>query len=72
MEIPGIEVGLELQLPAYTRATAMPDLSHVCNIHHSPWQQWILELTEPGQGLNPPSSWILVEFFFFFLYCASE
>ena len=28
----------ELQLPAYTTATAMPDLSHVCDLHHSSWQ----------------------------------
>ena len=32
----------ELQLPAYTTATAMPDLSHVCDLHHSSWQCWIL------------------------------
>ena len=24
------------------RATATPDPSHVCNLHHSSWQQWIL------------------------------
>ena len=27
MEVPRLEVELELQLPAYTTATAMPDLS---------------------------------------------
>ena len=43
---------LELQLPAYTTATARPDLSRVCNLHHSSQQQWILN-TEPGQGLKP-------------------
>ena len=28
----------ELQLPAYITATAMPDPSHVCHLHHSSWQ----------------------------------
>ena len=32
----------ELWLPAYTTATAMPDPSHICNLHHSSWQHWIL------------------------------
>ena len=27
---------------AYVIATAIPDLSHVCNLHHSPWQCRIL------------------------------
>ena len=36
----GVESGL--QLPAYTTATATPDLSHVCNICHSSQQCWIL------------------------------
>ena len=42
MEVPGLEVELELQLLAYTTATATPDPSHICNLHHSLWQQWIL------------------------------
>ena len=32
----------ELQLPAYTTAVAMPDPSHVCNLHHSSQQYQIL------------------------------
>ena len=28
-------VKCELQLPAYTTATATPDLSHICDLHHS-------------------------------------
>ena len=49
MEVPWLGVKSELQLPAYTIATAIPDLSH------SLWQH----LT-----LNPLSeaSWILVRF----------
>ena len=31
MEVPGLRVELELQLPAY--ATAMPDPSHVFDLH---------------------------------------
>ena len=34
--------GLELLLPAYARATAMPDPSRVCNLHHSSWHRWTL------------------------------
>ena len=32
----------ELQLLTYVTATATPDLSHVCNLHHSSWPRWIL------------------------------
>ena len=35
MEVPRLGVESELQLPAYTTASAMQDLSHVCKIHHS-------------------------------------
>ena len=31
----------ELQPPAYTTATTPPDLSRVCDLHHSSWQLWI-------------------------------
>ena len=40
----------ELQLPAYTTATAMWDLSLLCNLHHSSRQR---------PGSKPASSWIL-------------
>ena len=39
MEVPRLRVESEL---TYTTATAMPDLSHVCELHHSSWQCWIL------------------------------
>ena len=42
MEIPRLGVNLELQLPAYTTATATQVLSHICELHHSLWQRWIL------------------------------
>ena len=42
MEVLRLGVTLELQLPAYTTATAMLGSSHVCNLYHT-WQQcWIL------------------------------
>ena len=46
MEVPGLGVKSEPQPPAYTRATAMPDPSRVCSLHHSSQQR---------QVLNPPS-----------------
>ena len=42
LEVPRPGVELELQFLAYTTATAMPDPSHVCDLHHSSWQGWIL------------------------------
>ena len=42
MEVPRIGVELELQLLAYTTVIATPDLSHVFNLHHSSWQEGIL------------------------------
>ena len=42
-EVPRLGVKSELQLPAYTTATATPDLSCICELHH----------TYTGQGSNP-------------------
>ena len=42
MEVPRQGVELELQLPAYTTATATQDPSCICNLHHSLWQCWVL------------------------------
>ena len=42
MEGPRLGVEVELQLLAYITATAMPDLSHICNLRHSSWRHWIL------------------------------
>ena len=41
MEVPRLGVELELQLPATASATAMPDPSHVCYLHHSSQQHQI-------------------------------
>ena len=42
MEVPRLGVDSELQLPAYTTATATPDPSRICNAHHSSGQRQIL------------------------------
>ena len=61
MEVPRLEVELELQLLAYTTATATQDLSHVCDLHRSSWQHQILnplsEARDQTRNLMVPS-WI--------------
>ena len=42
MEDPRLGVELELQLPAYTAATATRDLSRICDLHHSSRKHRIL------------------------------
>ena len=44
MELPRLAVESELQLPAYTTATATQDLSHVWDLYHSSQQRQILNL----------------------------
>ena len=43
MEVPRLGVELELLPLAYARATAMPDLSLICDLHYSSWQHQILK-----------------------------
>ena len=56
-----LAVESELQMPAHTTATAtaMWDLSHICNLHHSSWQRWILnpliEVRDRARNLMVPS-----------------
>ena len=38
MEVPGLGVKLDLQLLTYTTATATPDSSCICNLHHGSQQ----------------------------------
>ena len=63
MEVPRLGVESELQLPAYTTATATPDRRHICDLCHSLWQCRILNplsktrdgtliLTDASQVLN--------------------
>ena len=42
MEVPWLWFESELQLPAYTTATKMPDPSCICDLCHSSQQCWIL------------------------------
>ena len=44
MEVPMLEVESELQLLAYTTATATWDPSHICYLQHSSRQHQILNL----------------------------
>ena len=57
MEVPGLGVKSELQLPAYATATGTPDPSYTCNRHCSfrqhPWARL---------GIKHASSWTLVGF----------
>ena len=46
MEVPRLGISSELQLLAYTTATATQDLSHVCDLHNS---------SQQCQTLNPLS-----------------
>ena len=51
MEVPRLGVESELQLPAYTTATAMQDPSSICDLHCSSWQHQMLNpLSEAGDG----------------------
>ena len=42
MEVPRLGVKSEIQLPAYTTATATQNLNHVCHLYHSLRQHQIL------------------------------
>jgi len=51
MEVPRLGVKSELQLPAYTTATATPDPSRIFDLRHSSWQCCIFNpLSEPRGG----------------------
>ena len=49
MEVRRLWIELELQLQAYTTATAIPDQNHMCDLHHSLWQCRILNLLIEGK-----------------------
>ena len=50
MEVPRLGVESEVQLLAYTTATATPDLSLVCDLYHSSWQCQILNPLSEARG----------------------
>ena len=62
MEVPRLGVEWELQPLAYTTATATPDLSLICNLHHSSQQCWILNPLIRARDPNLHPQWILVGF----------
>ena len=58
MEVPRLGDKSELQLLAYTIATAMPDPSYICDLHHSSWTCWTLnQLNGPGIAFTD-TSWV--------------
>ena len=57
----GLNRATAAELPAYTIATAMQDLSSVCNLHHSSGQcRNLTHWAKPG--IEPKTSWFLVGF----------
>ena len=52
MEVPRLGVQLELQLPTYATATEIPDLRHVCYLHHSSEQRQILNPLNEARDRN--------------------
>ena len=61
MHLPRLGVELDLQLPAYATAAAMPDPSHVCNLRYSSEQCWMLN-PRARAGIEPISLKLLVGF----------
>ena len=61
MKVPRLGVESELQLPAYTTATATRDLSHICDLHHSSMQ---CRIHNPLREARDQTcvSWMLVRF----------
>ena len=55
MEVSRLGVELEQQLLAYTTATASPDLSCICDLHHSSWQCRILN------PLSEARNWVFMD-----------
>ena len=53
MEIPRLEVEAELYQLAYTTATETPDLSQVCNLHHSSQQNQLLNPMNEARDGTP-------------------
>ena len=60
MEVPRLGVESELELPAYTiaTATAMLDLSCVCNLHHNSQQCQILSKARDQTHILMDTIWV--------------
>ena len=57
MKGPSLGVELQLQLLTYTEATAVGDLSCVCDLHHSSHQPWIFN----PLGKARVRTWVLMD-----------
>ena len=55
MDFPRLGCKLELQVLASTAVTATPDLSHICSLHNSSWQCWILNTVSKARYHNSVS-----------------
>ena len=60
-KVPKLGVKLELQLLAYTTATATQDLSRICKLHHRSQQCQILKALSKTRD-QTTTSWLLVGF----------
>ena len=61
MVVPRLGVTLALQLLTYNTAIAMPDLNHVCYLHHSSWQCQILNPLNEARDqthISMDTSWV--------------
>ena len=63
MEVSRLRVKSGVQLLAYSTATAIWDLSCVCDLHHSSWQHAGSLTHWAGPEIEPVSSWILIRSF---------
>ena len=52
MEVPGLGVKSELQLTAYSIATAVSDLSCICKLCCNFWQYWFLNALTEARDLT--------------------
>ena len=61
MEVPRLEVELKSQLLANATVTAIPDPSHVCDLHHKSQQFWVLNKLKEARNqtcILMDTSWV--------------
>ena len=62
MEVPRLGAESKLQLPAYATATAMQDLSRICDLHCSSQQRWVLNPLSEARIKPATSCGLLIGF----------